>query len=448
MPYTYNTTRFFCIVFAASSIDSRVRPEQLCNHHILHFRNQAQQQSCLHASVSSKLAWSRSYRRHWYEPSSQAAAVSGTTGLSPCWIKATGYQCSNAMRMISEHKAPSAVLGLKMGYCHACNIFAAGLLHAQKTTICCHAQLAPQAQQHGPDISLLKPILQNQWDYAANAYMGNIVIRPYSKWKAWWICDQCPDGHAHQWNAIVQNRTAGNGCPQCTCRRLCHHNSLARKAPWAAAQWDYEANEGTPDTVTCKSGQPVGWLCQICSHRWTVSPKSRVPRKTGCPQCTLGPRGARHRHPTFAESQDPRLAQWDHQRNAAHGNYPNNTSLQSPKLIFWLCSKCPARQQHSWSPSPNHYAQTFAGCPFCAGRVVCQCNSLQTCYPDIAAEQDYSKSTGRPSDYVASSHYLAWWFTTQRGTWQHKIFYRTRSGTNRKAWQWLDLPQRPIADLY
>ena len=57
--------------------------------------------------------------------------------------------------------------------------------------------------------------------------------------------------------------------------------------PWlhAAAQWDYEANAalGTPDTVVANSIQPVGWHCQVCGHKWTVSPNSRAKRQSGCP---------------------------------------------------------------------------------------------------------------------------------------------------------------------
>ena len=101
----------------------------------------------------------------------------------------------------------------------------------------------------GPDISLRHPALTRQWDHAANAHLGNIVIKPYNNRKVCWTCDQCPDGHMHSWSAAVHNRSDGNGCPHCRGRKVCKHNSLTTKAPWLVGQWDYKANENRPDSV-------------------------------------------------------------------------------------------------------------------------------------------------------------------------------------------------------
>ena len=204
-----------------------------------------------------------------------------------------------------------------------------------------------------------------------------------------WKCDACPNGQPHQWIARVQNRTNGTGCPQCTGRQVCKHNCLRTIAPWAAAQWDFEANAalGTPDTVVANSHQPAGWHCQVCSHRWTVSPAMRVHGQAGCPKCA--PRGTIIKHPTFAECKHPLLKEWEHKRNAACGNHPHNTKLRSAKQIFWLCNKCPAGQEHSWLAQPRSRT-SYHGCPICAGHVACRCNSLQALFPDIAAEWDRS----------------------------------------------------------
>ena len=106
----------------------------------------------------------------------------------------------------------------------------------------------------------------------------------------------------------------------------------------------------------------------------------------GCPQCALSQQ--RRRRPTFAESQHPLLAEWDHRRNSHLNNFPHNTRLQSDKQIWWLCTKCPAGQEHSWSAPPaRRIGRHQSGCPVCAGRAACRCNSLQALYPDAAAEQ-------------------------------------------------------------
>ena len=63
----------------------------------------------------------------------------------------------------------------------------------------CHSKQDQHAaaQQAGPDISRLDSDLQQQWDHAANAHLGNIDITPQSHRKVGWLCDQCPDGHLH-----------------------------------------------------------------------------------------------------------------------------------------------------------------------------------------------------------------------------------------------------------
>ena len=285
-------------------------------------------------------------------------------------------------------------------------------------------------QQEGPDIRLLEPALQKQWDHAANAHLGNILITPHTNRKVSWTCDQCPDDHLHSWSAGVNSRSNGNGCPQCIGRKVCRHSSLATKAPWAAAQWDYEANDGTPDTVVSQSCQKLGWCCDVCSHKWTASPHHRVSKGTGCPECARFKKWTRR--PTFASH--PLLAEWDHRRNAANDFFPANITLGSAKQIFWLCHKCPAGQLHSWSAPPYSRAGRFkAGCPVCAGQVACRCNSLQALYPDIAAEWDYSNNTGQPSDYPASSDQPVWWSSPRRGSWQQSIHSRSFAVQQRSA---------------
>ena len=279
--------------------------------------------------------------------------------------------------------------------CHACceeksMACCAGKMDDQYHELKCHSsqdQIA-SVQKKGPGISRLEPALQQQWDHAANAHLGPIDIKPNSGKKVWWACDQCPDDHLHSWEARVSDRTRGSGCPQCCGRKVCKHNSLATKAPKVAPQWDYEANDNTPEDVIAQSSHPVGWLCEVCGDQWSGSPNHRVSKKkAGCSTC------ARHantkkkvKHPTFAEAQDPRgkalLEEWDHERNAPQQNFPHYTTLRSGKQIFWLCHKRPAGQDHSWSARPhirNHPNKT--GCPFCAGQAACRCNSLRCTLP-------------------------------------------------------------------
>ena len=314
--------------------------------------------------------------------------------------------------------------------CHA------GQAQHQHLPLRCHSNQGQHAngQQKGPNISRLDPALQQQWDHAANVHLGPVEITPKCGRRVWWICDQCPDGHLHRWEAVVANRSNGTGCPQCSGRKVCKHNSLATKAPLLAAQWDYEANDGTPDSVMAQSHQYVGWLCEMCGHKWSAPPHSRLSRKAGCPQCAKADAKGRKKisHPTFAEGKDPEvralLAQWDHPRNAEHGHFPDKIQLFSGKQIFWLCTNCPAGQEHSWPAMPKtRIGRNKAGCPFCARQAACRCNSLRALHPGIAAEWDHAKNKGQSSDYTASSSRMAWWFSPERGSWQQSIKSRTRT---------------------
>ena len=317
----------------------------------------------------------------------------------------------------------------------------AGRPCSQSPDVCCHSSQGQPAQQACPDISRLEVGLQQQWDHDANAHLNTLDIKPHSNIKVWWICDQCPDGHLHRWEARVSHRTGGRGCPQCCGRKVCKHNSLATKDPLVAAQWDYEANDGTPDGVVAFSNQTVGWLCDVCGHKWSATPGKRVfsRSKTGCPECAhTAKTKKRTKHPTFAECQDPRdkavLAEWDYERNAPLGNFPNNTTLRSAKQIFWLCTKCPAGQQHSWCTAPyNRTSRSQSGCPYCAGKNACKCNSLQALFPDMTVEWDFTKNEGQPSDHTRGSHHRAWWCNPLRGSWQQSINGRTKEVQQKHA---------------
>ncbi|KAL3140365.1 hypothetical protein ABBQ38_004626 [Trebouxia sp. C0009 RCD-2024] len=198
-----------------------------------------------------------------------------------------------------------------------------------------------------------------------------------------------------------------------------------------AAQWDHEANDCTPDDVVAQSHQRVNWHCDVCGCKWKAVIFQRVCKalrtQRGCPRCAAKARSKNTiTHPTFAECNHPLLAEWDHRRNEARGNFPDNTKLQSSKRIFWLCSKCPAGQQHSWPAKPaSRTGRSRTGCPYCAGKNACKCNSLQALYPDTAVEWEHSRNQGQPSDYPASSYSVVWWSSPQRGSWQQTIHSRT-----------------------
>ena len=283
--------------------------------------------------------------------------------------------------------------------------------------------LTAQQQQSSPDISQLSPELQSQWDHEQNAHLGNIIIRPQSNRKVHWICTQCPDGHPHMWQAVVQNRTNNRGCPFCSGRYVCLHNSLPRIAPLVANEWDTAKNPNTPHDYTAGSHRPAHWVCTNCGHEWQAMIRQRALKGTGCPVCTLT---QRRRQPTVTSTSSSMKRYWDSLRNAEQGLDPDVIRIGSQQKANFFCDKCPQKQAHRWTTTVQSVFKG-SGCPCCSGQKVCKCNSLQTLRPDLAAEWCHALNEGTPEDYTARSRVVVWWQNDKRGQWKETIncrFYR------------------------
>ena len=63
------------------------------------------------------------------------------------------------------------------------------------------------------DLQTVNPALANEWNYEKNTGVRPIDVTPNSNKKAWRICN-----NGHEWEAKINNRNNGNGCP--ICRRL------------------------------------------------------------------------------------------------------------------------------------------------------------------------------------------------------------------------------------
>jgi len=301
------------------------------------------------------------------------------------------------------------------------------------------SQSQPQSQQNGPDLSKLSPRLQQQFDRVQNAHLGNIVIAKFSALQVAWSCDQCPNGYPHKWVQKPCIRAANDGCPFCSGRRACRHNSLATKSNAAAASWDYSANEGTPDDYTAGSNYRATWNCQDCGLTWQTRIKSRALKGTGCPHCyklRCGRKadGSRTSHPTLrgASGDHPLMADWDKDANEKAGLHPENIKLRSHIQVNWICRKCPLGLLHLYKAMPLDRTQKCSGCPYCAAKKVCKCNSLQTHFPETAQEWHFDRNQGTPGDYTARSSQVVWWKTAERGSWQQKIYCRTHPNWKRQ----------------
>ena len=216
--------------------------------------------------------------------------------------------------------------------------------------------------------------------------------------------------------------------------RPCHlHNTLARKAPEVALFWDAKKNHPmSPDQVTVSSNMKAHWKCSACLHEWQAQVMRKTHGMSGCPNCAKANAGrtadgARQKHPTFATAKHALLQQWDHDRNRESGNYPDNTTLQSSKLIWWQCQECPKGKVHSWQAQACNRtsSKNSTGCPCCVGHKVCECNSLETVCPDIAADFDVEKNGVSAAEVTSSSSTRYSWLSDQPGAKKRSVNQRT-----------------------
>jgi len=184
--------------------------------------------------------------------------------------------------------------------------------------------------------------------------------------------------------------------------------------------------------VTVSSNMRVHWKCSACLHKWQTSVYNKTLYKTGCPKCAKANAGrkadgTRKKHPTFARAEHVLLEQWDHDRNRENGNFPDNTTLQSRKLIWWCCSECAQGKMHSWQASPNgrNIGKKTKGCPFCVGQKVCECNSLKTVCPDIAADFDTQTNGVSPAEVTSSTSTKYAWLSDEPGARKRSVGQRT-----------------------
>ncbi len=257
---------------------------------------------------------------------------------------------------------------------------------------------------------------------------GNIHIKTYSNRKVWWSCDQCPEGLPHVWESRVNDRTHGTGCPFCSGTAVCQHNTLARKAPEVALFWDAMKNcVLSPDQVTVFSTTRAHWKCSACLHQWQAPVLSRVHEKSGCPKCAgtnAGRKadGTRQKHLTFTAAKHALLEQWDHDKNSRNGNFPDSITSGSDKLIWWHCRECPKGKLHSWQASPTKQtAKRARACPCCVGKMLCDCNSLETVCPDVAAENNGVS----PAEVTSSTSSKYNWLSDEPGAEKRSVNQRT-----------------------
>ena len=125
--------------------------------------------------------------------------------------------------------------------------------------------------------------LMAEWNWEKNNELNfapNTLTLGSGK-KVWWKC-----GKGHEWQARIDSRNNGNGCPYCSgLFAVKGENDLQTVNPTLAKEWNYEKNNGlTPEDVLSNSNKKVWWKCRK-EHEWQATIDSRN-TGIGCPYCS------------------------------------------------------------------------------------------------------------------------------------------------------------------
>jgi very-short-patch-repair endonuclease len=191
--------------------------------------------------------------------------------------------------------------------------------------------------------------------------------------------------------------------------------SLLESHPALAAEWHPDKNGSlTPNDLTAGSGKKIWWKCEK-GHEWQAAICNRS-SGSGCPFCA----GKKVCQDNCLTTVNPRLAkEWHPDKNGSLT--PNDITYGSNKKIWWKCEK-----GHEWQADICSRT-TGTGCPYCAGRKVCQNNCLTTVNPRLAKEWHPDKNGSlMPNDVTIFSHKKVWWKCRKGHEWQTTIATRSK----------------------
>ena len=82
---------------------------------------------------------------------------------------------------------------------------------------------------------------------------------------------------------------------------------------------------------------------------------------------------------------------------------------------------------HHYQARVDHRTVMKSGCPFCAGKKVLRgFNDLESKYPQIAKEWDFSKNSIAPSDVIWGSNKSFWWICPRGHHYRARVAHRTK----------------------
>ena len=209
--------------------------------------------------------------------------------------------------------------------------------------------------------------LMLDWDWTKNDEIGlNPTLLTCGSHKiAHWKGHTC----GHEWQAIIKNRSNGEGCPICIGKKIMKGvNDFGTNYPNLLKDWDYNKNlTVSPFGIYRYSTKRVWWICHKCGYKWQAPVFERSRRGYGCPCCS---RKVAVKGVNDFETMFPLLAkEWDYSKNTIN---PYEVTPGSNKKVWWICLN--GHDSYCASIDSRKHG---AGCPVCN-------TMFQTSFPEQA----------------------------------------------------------------
>ena len=260
------------------------------------------------------------------------------------------------------------------------------------------------------DFATKYPQEAREWD-SSNDLCPDEVTAGSGYYATWRCVDVHPD---ITWQATVNNRANGTGCPVCAGKRAVPGlNDAATLRPDLVPLW---RGDRPLTEYTESSGREGRWACPVEGHPdYTMSIYTRA--QQGCPACA-GKKVVEGVNDLA--SQDPGVAaRW----SPSNAKRADEVTLGSRFLAYW---SCPEEGHPDYRATVSAVVSRGYGCPICSGkRALPGATDLGTLYPHLVTEWDDEKdiTTFRPG-----SDYKARWRCSEGHRWTAAIYSRAKAG--------------------
>lgn len=238
-----------------------------------------------------------------------------------------------------------------------------------------------------------KPRLLKEWHPSKNINVNPFEVSYGSGESVWWCCE-----NGHEFQAVINDRNNGNGCPFDAHKRPSIATSLASNKPELIQFWHPTKNGTlTPHKVLCNSRIQAWWICSN-GHEYQDKICNKYRNPLHCKYC----HSIAHTHPELVREWHPNrngsLTIWDVQKG-------------SHKKVWWVCE--------------NGHEYLFGIALKKAGK--CKiCNSLGFVNPKLSLEWHPKKNKNlKPFDVGPYSNKKVWWLCHRGHSWESTVNNRS-----------------------